>query len=459
MAARSSTSSRRRRDTSASTSTTSPPPAPRSTVRPEVEQDYDERIQALLVRQRVDPVLVVVPQRRRPDHDQLASLGAQYKSQAKFDPADYEVVHDERLRLRRASSIGSGFGGSVAALRLTEKGYRVGVLEAGRRWDADDYPEDQLERAQVHLGAAPRAHRPAADQRAGQMPGVQWRRRRRRLADLRQHALRAAAGVLPRQGRGPHITDWKDELAPVLRPGQADARRGREPARPAPRTRCCCRSPSDRGVADTFHHTDVGVFFNEGTRAGEVDDPYFGGAGPRRAGCIHCSECFTGCKHNAKNTTTTNYLYLAEAERRRGPPADHGHVGAAGRPAAATSSRPCGPTASCARAADVHRRAGGLRRGRARHPEAAAPAARRRHAAGAVAAARRADPQQLRGDPRRREPATATTSRRASRSRRRSTRNRRRTSRSAPTARARTPCSCRPCRWSTAARSGSCGSC
>ncbi|MFC7500481.1 GMC oxidoreductase, partial [Nocardioides sp. GCM10030258] len=67
-----------------------------------------------------------------------------------------------------------------------------------------------------------------------------------------------------------------------------------------------------RGVAETFHKTQVGVFFNEGNEGSEVDDPYFGGAGPRRSGCIHCSECFTGCKHNAKNTTDKNYLYLAE---------------------------------------------------------------------------------------------------------------------------------------------------
>src|SRR5690606_11185289 len=68
----------------------------------------------------------------------------------------------------------------------------------------------------------------------------------------------------------------------------------------------------DMGAEDTFHRTDVGVFFNEGQEGVEVEDPYFGGAGPRRRGCIHCSECMTGCKHNAKNTTTTNYLYLAE---------------------------------------------------------------------------------------------------------------------------------------------------
>jgi cholesterol oxidase len=56
----------------------------------------------------------------------------------------------------------------------------------------------------------------------------------------------------------------------------------------------------------------VGVFFNEAEPGAEVDDPYFGGAGPRRSGCVHCARCLTGCPHNAKNTTPTNYLYLAE---------------------------------------------------------------------------------------------------------------------------------------------------
>jgi cholesterol oxidase len=64
------------------------------------------------------------------------------------------------------------------------------------------------------------------------------------------------------------------------------------------------------GAGDTYHPTEVGVFFGE--PGVEVDDPYFGGAGPRRRGCIDCGECMTGCRHNAKNTLVKNYLYLAE---------------------------------------------------------------------------------------------------------------------------------------------------
>ena len=99
-------------------------------------------------------------------------------------------------------------------------------------------------------------------------------------------------------------------VGPGVRPGQADAGRGAEPT----------LTPSDlemravaeeMGVGDTFHPTPVGVFFGE--PGVEVDDPFFGGVGPSRRGCIECGECMTGCRHGAKNTLLKNYLYLAEA--------------------------------------------------------------------------------------------------------------------------------------------------
>ena len=106
------------------------------------------------------------------------------------------------------------------------------------------------------------------------------------------------------------ITDWRAELAPLLRPGEPDAR-GRPPTRRPPRpTRRCGRSPSGWASADTFRPTPVGVFFGEPGR--DRPDPYFGGAGPDRTGCLHCGECMTGCRHGAKNTLVKNYLYLAE---------------------------------------------------------------------------------------------------------------------------------------------------
>ncbi|MFE1591316.1 GMC oxidoreductase [Nocardia sp. NPDC058705] len=207
--------------------------------------------------------------------------------------------------------VGSGFGGSVTALRLTEKGYRVGVLESGRRWNAEDYPKTNWNVPKAIW--APRLG----------LTGPQ------RISALGKCLVFSGSGVgggsliygntlyepLPefyRDRAWAHITDWKSELAPYY--DQAARMLGVvENPRVGPKDDVLLQVARDLKVADTFHRTRVGVFFNEGSEGVEVDDPYFGGAGPRRAGCIHCSECFTGCKHNAKNTTTLNYLHLAES--------------------------------------------------------------------------------------------------------------------------------------------------
>jgi cholesterol oxidase len=204
--------------------------------------------------------------------------------------------------------IGSGFGGSVSALRLTEKGYRVGVLEAGRRWRSDDFPKTNW-RLRDSIWAP----------KLG-LTGTQ------RISLLGKVTLFSAAGV----GGGSliygntlyepldnfwvdphwaHITDWRSELAPYY--DQAKRMLGVEAnPRRTPADDVLLEVAADLGVEDTFHHTNVGVYFGE--PGVEVDDPYFGGAGPRRTGCIHCAGCFVGCPHNAKNSTPTNYLYLAE---------------------------------------------------------------------------------------------------------------------------------------------------
>jgi cholesterol oxidase len=109
-----------------------------------------------------------------------------------------------------------------------------------------------------------------------------------------------------------HLADWKT----VLRPHYETARRmmgvtinpRRWPADEALR-----QVARDMGQGDTFSPTEVGVFFGEPGQEGElVPDPYFGGEGPPRQGCIHCGGCMVGCQHNAKNSLTKNYLYLAE---------------------------------------------------------------------------------------------------------------------------------------------------
>ncbi|MCW2901467.1 MAG: glucose-methanol-choline oxidoreductase [Streptosporangiaceae bacterium] len=219
--------------------------------------------------------------------------------------------------------IGSGFGGSVSALRLTEKGYRVGVLEAGRRFDTPDGP-------------------PA--QRHGALPKTSWRAFRylwapglRMTGIQRLHLLRGEKGsrvmVLAGAGVGggslvyantlyeplqpffddaqwKHITDWRAELAPFY--DQAERMLGvvRNPT-VTPADHAIERVAQRMGRGETFHRTPVGVYYGDGPGE-EAPDPYFGGAGPRRRGCIECGECMTGCRHGAKNMLTENYLYLAE---------------------------------------------------------------------------------------------------------------------------------------------------
>jgi cholesterol oxidase len=206
--------------------------------------------------------------------------------------------------------IGSGFGGSVTALRLSEKGYRVGVLESGRRWEPTDFERSNWDlRTSIWMP------------RLG-LTGTQ------RISLLGRCALFSAAGVgggsliygntlyepLPEffgDRAWAHITDWKAELAPYYDQAKRMLGVNTNP-RTTPADEVLLEVARELGVEDTFHPTEVGVFFNEGHEGVEVDDPYFGGAGPRRAGCTHCARCFTGCPHNAKNTMNHNYLYLAE---------------------------------------------------------------------------------------------------------------------------------------------------
>ena len=204
--------------------------------------------------------------------------------------------------------IGSGFGGSVSALRLTEKGYRVGVLEAGRRYRTGDFAETNWDVKRFIWGP-----------RFG-LYGIQ------RLDLLSNVLVLSGAGV----GGGslnyanthyePHdafftdpqwrtITDWKRELAPFYTLAQKML--GVTPANADTPADDVMRHVADRlGVAHTFQPTPVGVFLGE--PGVEVDDPYFGGAGPRRAGCTSVGACMIGCNQNAKNTLDKNYLYHAE---------------------------------------------------------------------------------------------------------------------------------------------------
>jgi cholesterol oxidase len=209
--------------------------------------------------------------------------------------------------------IGSGFGGSVTALRLTEKGYRVGVLEAGQRFTNDTLPKNSWRLR--NFVWAPKLG----------LKGIQ------RIHILKDCLILAGAGVgggslnyantlyEPLQPfyddpQWAHITDWRDELAPHY--AQAKKMLGvvTNPTT-TPSDLEMQRLADQFGKSDTFHATPVGVFFGRdgGQEPGKtVPDPFFGGAGPERTGCIQCGECMTGCRHGAKNTLMTNYLYLAE---------------------------------------------------------------------------------------------------------------------------------------------------
>jgi cholesterol oxidase len=213
--------------------------------------------------------------------------------------------------------VGSGFGGSVTALRLTEKGYSVGVLEAGARFADDEFPETSFDLKRYLFAPALGLY------------GIQ------RIDLLKDCLILAGAGVgggslvyantlyepLDAFYRDPswaHITDWKVELAPYYDQARRMLGVVTNP-RHTPSDVLVREVAEEMGVGDTFHPTPVGVFFGTGAGAGlgeggeRVADPYFGGAGPERNACTHCGECMTGCRHNAKNTLVKNYLHLAES--------------------------------------------------------------------------------------------------------------------------------------------------
>ncbi|MBC3191096.1 GMC family oxidoreductase [Pseudonocardia sp. C8] len=216
-------------------------------------------------------------------------------------PAHYDVV-----------VVGSGFGGSVAALRLTEKGYRVGVLEAGRRFSAETLPRTSWD-VRSFLWAP----------RLGCF-GVQ------RIHLLRDVVILAGAGVgggslnyantlyrppaaFYADPQWAHLTDWGDELAEHY--DRAERMLGVTENPRESRADGVIRAVAEEmGVGDTYHRTRVGVLFGApGDAPGAaVPDPYFGGAGPPRHTCTACGSCMTGCRVGAKNTLDRNYLYLAE---------------------------------------------------------------------------------------------------------------------------------------------------
>ena len=204
--------------------------------------------------------------------------------------------------------IGSGFGGSVSGLRLAEKGYRVGVLECGRRFEDEDFAE-----------SAWNARRYFWSPRLG-LRGIF------RLTLFKDVLIASGSGVgggslgfantlyrarpaffADRQWSD--LADWEEDLRPHYDTAEqmlgVTTYEGMGPADQLLR-----ELGEELGVGETFEPTRVGVFFGEPGK--EVEDPYFGGEGPARSGCIRCGSCMLGCRHGAKNTLMKNYLWFAE---------------------------------------------------------------------------------------------------------------------------------------------------
>ncbi|HWX46361.1 MAG TPA: GMC family oxidoreductase N-terminal domain-containing protein, partial [Solirubrobacteraceae bacterium] len=207
--------------------------------------------------------------------------------------------------------IGSGFGGSVSALRLSEKGHRVGVLECGRRFADHEFPKSTADVRRYawrpHLG----------------MKGIF------RLTLFRDVAVVSGCGVgggslgyantlyvPPAQffedRQWADMAEWESALAPHYAEAQRMLGVVQNP-HDDPADQLLRELGEHLGVSDTYQKTPVGIFFGaEGDAGKTVPDPFFGGEGPERTGCQLCGRCMVGCPHGAKNTLVKNYLHLAE---------------------------------------------------------------------------------------------------------------------------------------------------
>jgi cholesterol oxidase len=204
--------------------------------------------------------------------------------------------------------IGSGFGGSVAALRLAEKGYRVGVLERGRRYRDEDLPTSAWQ-GRSFIWA------PALGLR-----GIMRNTLFRHVFSSTQTGVGGGSlvygGVLFRPQHAFYedpqwraLGRWDVRLAPHYT--TAERMLGVQPTPfDSPALQLTREMAQHFGVEDTFARTPMGVFFGEPGKT--VDDPYFGGEGPARTGCTRCGDCLIGCRVGAANTLTKNYLWFAE---------------------------------------------------------------------------------------------------------------------------------------------------
>jgi cholesterol oxidase len=204
--------------------------------------------------------------------------------------------------------VGSGFGGSVSALRLAEKGYSVQVLECGKRFRDEDFPKSTWDLKRYFW--APRIG----------LKGIF------RLTQFRDVAVVSGCGVgggslgfantlyVPpkpffEDRQWAHMEDWEAELAPHYEEAQRMLGVVQNPY-DDPADQLLRELGEELGVGDSYKKTPVGIYFGEAGKT--VPDPYFGGEGPERTGCLLCGRCMVGCVHGAKNTLVKNYLYFAE---------------------------------------------------------------------------------------------------------------------------------------------------
>jgi cholesterol oxidase len=204
--------------------------------------------------------------------------------------------------------IGSGFGGSVSALRLVEKGYRVLLLEKGKRFTPNDFAKNNmdLKRWMWMPGLG--------------MHGIFQMSFMEHVTVM--HGVGVGGGSLVYANTLPvpgddffeadswgHLASWKDELEPHYATAKRMLGAARNP-RETTADKVLREIAREVGREDHFHMTDVAIHFGEPGR--RVPDPYFDGEGPERVGCTFCGACMTGCRVGAKNTLDRNYLWLAE---------------------------------------------------------------------------------------------------------------------------------------------------
>ena len=204
--------------------------------------------------------------------------------------------------------VGSGFGGSVAALRLAEKGHRVGVVECGRRFRDEDFAETAWNLRRYFWSP---------------LIGLRGIFRMTLFRDVfivsgsgvgggslgYANTLYRARPAFFRDPQWSELGSWEAELAPHY--DTAEWMLGvTEYPDEGPADLLLKELGEELGVPETYKPTRVGVYFGEPGK--EVDDPFFGGAGPARRGCIQCGSCMVGCRHGAKNTLVKNYLWFAE---------------------------------------------------------------------------------------------------------------------------------------------------